>query len=85
MKKDIFNGKIKKEYFSYILGYMIFFALLFVVGGALCVYAFVSEGSFIVSGERALLVVFGSVSFVLGGGYVLPQLFVSRNFPKSPK
>ena len=85
MKKDIFNGKIKKEYHSYILGYMIFFALLFVVGGALCVYAFVSEGSFNVSGERALLVVFGGVSFVLGGGYVFPQLFVIRNFPKYPK
>lgn len=85
MKKDIFNGKIKKEYYSYILGYMIFFALLFVVGGALCVYAFVSEGSFNVSGERALLVVFGGGSFVLGGGYVFPQLFVIRNFPKYPK
>lgn len=85
MKKDIFNGKIKKEYYSYILVYMIFFALLFVVGGALCVYAFVSEGSFNVSGERALLVVFGGVFFVLGGGYVFPQLFVIRNFPKYPK
>ena len=85
MKKDIFKGKIKKEYFSYILGYMIFFMLLFVVGGALCIYAFVSEGSFHVSGKNLLLATFGAVSFALGGGYVFPQLFLIRNFPKYPK
>lgn len=85
LKKDIFNGKIKKEYYSYILGCMIFFALLFVVGGALCICAFVSEGSFNVSGERVLLVVFGVALFVLGAGYVFPQLFIIRNFPKYPK
>ena len=85
LKKDIFNGKIKKEYFSYILGCMIFFMLLFVVGGALCIYAFISEGSFHVSGWRLLLATFGVVAFVLGGGYVFPQLFLIRNFPKYPK
>ena len=85
MEKDIFHGKIKKEYFSYILGCMIFFMLLFVVGGALCIYAFVLEGSFNVSGERLLLAIFGVVAFVLGGGYVFPQLFLIRNFPKYPK
>lgn len=85
MKKDIFNGKIKKEYFSYILAYMIFFLLLFVVGGALCIYVLVSEGSFNVSGERFLLATFGVISFILGGGYVFPQLFVIRNFPKYPR
>ncbi|MBR2907075.1 MAG: hypothetical protein IKC26_03415 [Clostridia bacterium] len=86
MKKDIFfKGKIKKEYFSYIFGCMIFFILLFVVGGALCIYAFVLEGSFHVSGVRSLLAIFGIVSFVLGGGYVFPQLFIIRNFPKYPK
>ncbi len=85
MKKDIFKGKIKKEYFSYILGCMIFFILLFAVGGALCIYAFVLEGSFNVSGERLLLAIFGVVAFVLGGGYVFPQLFLIRNFPNYPK
>ena len=85
MKKDIFKGKIKKEYFSYILGCMIFFMLLFVVGGALCIYAFISEGSFHVSGWRLLLAMFGVVLFVLGGGYVFPHLFVIRKFPKYPK
>ena len=85
MKKDIFKGKLKKEYFSYILGCMIFFMLLFVVGGALCIYAFVLEGTFNVSGNRLLLAMFGVVSFALGGGYVFSQLFVIRNFPKYPK
>ena len=85
MKEDIFKGKIKKEYYSYILVYIIFFLLLFVVGVALCIYAFVLEGSFNVSGERALLVVFGVGLLALGGGYVFPQLFVISNFPKYPK
>ena len=81
MKKDIFKGKIKKEYFSYILGCMIFFMLLFAVGGALCIYAFVWG----TSGEHVLFTVFGVVGLLLGGGYVFPQLFVIRNFPKYPK
>lgn len=85
LKKDIFKGKIKKEYYSYILGYIIFFLLLFVVGLSLCIYAFVLEGSFNVSGERFLLAIFGVAAFVLGGGYVFPQLFLIRNFPKYPK
>lgn len=84
-RKDIFNGKVKKEYFSYILGYMIFFSLLFVVGVALCIYAFVSEGTFNVSGERLLLAVFGVVALILGGGCVFPQFFLVRKFPKYPK
>jgi hypothetical protein len=60
---------------------MIFFALLFVIGGALCIYAFVWG----TSGERVLITVFGVVGLLLGGGYVFPQLFVIRNFPKYPK
>ena len=64
---------------------MIFFMLLFVVGGALCIYAFVLEGSFNVSGERLLLATFGVVSFALGGVYVFLELLVIRNFPKYPK
>ena len=85
MKKDIFNGKIKKEYFSYILGSMFFFALLFVIGVALCICPFVLEGSFHVSGDRVLLVIFGVVALILGGGCVFPQIFLVRNFPKYPK
>lgn len=64
---------------------MIFFMLLFVAGGALCIYAFVSEGSFQVSGWRLLLATFGVALLVLGGWYVFPQLFVILNFPKYPK
>ncbi|MBR5314958.1 MAG: hypothetical protein IKU45_06065, partial [Clostridia bacterium] len=55
------------------------------VGGALCIFAFASEGSFNVSGERVLFVVFGVAFLALGGGYVFPQLFVIRKFPKYPK
>lgn len=85
MKKDIFKGKIKKEYFSYILVYMIFFVLLFVGVGALCVYASICEMTTNTYGERLSIASFGVISFVLGGVYVFLELLVIRNFPKYPK
>ena len=84
-KKDIFNGKIKKEYFSYIFGCMIFFMLLFVVGTALCIYTCILGMTSNILGERGVIAVFGVAGFVIGGGYVFPTLFVIRKFPKYPK
>ena len=85
MKKDIFNGKIKKEYFSYILAYMIFFVLLFVGVGALCVYASIWGMTTNTSGERLLIASFGAIAFLLAGIYVFLELLVIRNFPKHEK
>ena len=84
-KKDIFNGKIKKEYFSYIFAYMIFFLLLFVAIGVLCIYGSIWEMTTNSSGERLLMVFFGVISFVLAGVYVFLELLVIRNFPKYEK
>lgn len=84
-KKDIFHGKVKKEYYSYILGYMIFFALLFVVGMALCLYAYVLEQQSKAFEMRFLFAVFGVFGLIVGGGYVPPALFVIRKFPGYPK
>ena len=69
LKKDIFKGKIKKEYFSYILVYMIFFVLLFVGVGALCVYASICGMTTNSYGERLLIASFGVIAFVLAGVY----------------
>ncbi len=85
MKKDIFKGKIKREYFSYILGYMIFFVLLFVGVGALCVYASVWVMTGNTLGERLLIVALGVIAFVLAVVYVFLELFVIYNFPKHKK
>lgn len=85
MKKDIFNGKIKKEYFSYILVYMVFFVLLFVGVGALCVYASIWGMTANTSGERLLIASFGGIAFLLAGIYVFLELLVIRNFPKHEK
>lgn len=85
MKKDIFHGKIKKEYFSYILGYMIFFVLLLGAVGALCIYASIWKMTTNTYGERLLIASFGVIAFVLAGVYVFLEMLVIRNFPKHPK
>ena len=85
MKKDIFNEKIKKEYFSYILGYMIFFVLLFIAIGALCIYASICGMTTNTYGERLLIASFGVIAFVLAGVYVFLELLVIHNFPKYKK
>ena len=85
MKKDIFHGKIKKEYFSNILVYMIFFVLLFVGVGALCVYASICGMTTNSYGERLLIASFGVIAFVLAGVYVFLELLVIHNFPKYKK
>ena len=85
MKKDIFHGKIKQEYFSYILGYMIFFVLLFIAVGALCIYASIWGMKTNNSGERLLIAYFGMIAFVLAGVYVFLEFLVIHNFPKYQK
>lgn len=82
MKKDIFHGKIKQEYFSYILGYMIFFVLLFIAIGALCIYASIWGMTTNSSGERLLIASFGVIAFVLASVYVFLEFLVIHNFPK---
>lgn len=85
MKKDIFHGKIKEEYFSYILGYMIFFVLLFIAIGALCIYASIWGMTTNSSGERLLIASFGVIAFVLASLYVFLEFLVIHNFPKYQK
>ena len=85
LKKDIFHGKIKQEYFSYILGYMIFFVLLFIAIGALCIYASIWGMTTNSSGERLLIASFGVIAFVLAGVYVFLEFLVIHNFPKYQK
>ena len=85
MKKDIFHGKIKQEYFSYILGYMIFFVLLFIAIGALCIYASICGMTTNSSGERLLIASFGMIAFVLAGVYVFLEFLVIHNYPKYQK
>lgn len=85
MRKDIFNGKIKKEYFSYILIYMIFFVLLFIGVGALCMYASILGMRTNTSGERLLVVSLGGLSFMLAFVYLFLELLVVRRFPRYSK
>ena len=85
MKKDIFNGKIKKEYYSYILIYLIFFVLLLVAVGALCIYASAWGMASNTSGERVLIVAIGIFSFVLAFVDLFLELLVIRKYPQHQK
>ena len=85
MKKDIFHGKIKQEYFSYILVYMIFFVLLFAGAGVLCICASVWGMTSNTSDERFLIASFGVIAFILAGVYVFFEMLVIRGFPKYEK
>lgn len=82
MKRDIFHGKIKKEYFSYILVYMIFFLLLLVGVGVLCACAAIWGMKSNSMGERLLIAGFGTVTLVLAVVYLYLELLVIRRFPK---
>ena len=82
MKRDIFHGKIKKEYYSYILIYMIFFLILLVGVGAVCVCAVVWGMKSNSMGERLLIAGFGTVTLVLAVVYLYLELLVIRRFPK---
>ena len=85
MKRDIFHGKIKKEYFSYILVYMIFFLLLLVGVGVLCVCAAIWGMKSNSMEERLLVAAFGAIALVLAFVYLFLELLVIRRFPKYEK
>lgn len=84
MKKDIFHGKIKKEYFSYILIHLIFVALLmFVVGGmVLGVGIWANAGPIIAIISMRIL---GVAIIALGSSYVVGCMLVIRKYPKYKK
>jgi hypothetical protein len=80
LKKDIFNGKIKKEYFSYILVRTILFFLLFAGTGGMCIYA-----SFRLVASGFMLAVFGSSALLLAFVFLFLELLVIFRFPKHEK
>lgn len=83
-KKDIFNGKIKKEYFSYILIYMIFIALLMLVIGGM----FLGVGLWANAGPVLAIIfmrILGVVIIAQGIAYVVGCMLVIRKYPKYEK
>lgn len=82
MKKDIFNGKIKKEYFSYILVYMIFMTLFFGGIGGLCLYVAISGMTGDAFGGLFIFSLFGVVGSIFAVLCSVGEMIVIRNFPK---
>ncbi len=80
-KKDIFNGKIKKEYVSYLITSYIVISILF--SPILCFFAYIFihapiEGKIIVG-----LVLLGTLYLTIINPFL--TLFVIRQYPKYPK
>lgn len=84
-KKDIFNGKIKEEYFSYILVYMIFFVVLFLGVGIFVICGTVWGAAANPLHERILLIAVGAVICLLSPVYLFLELLVIRQYPKYAK
>ncbi len=83
-KKDIFNGMIKKEYFSYILVSMIFLTLLFLgVGGlVLGVGIWANAGP---TSSIMVMRILGIALILLGFAYFFITVLVIRKYPKYEK
>ena len=83
MKKDIFNRKIKPEFFTYILASMIIVTLVFVVSGCWLLYCAISGD--IDDMTKLVTAILGVISLLFGVSTPFLQLFVIRNYPKYPK
>ena len=64
---------------------MLFFVLLLVGIGILCICASIWGMTTNTSGERLLIVAFGGISFILAFVYLFLELLVVRRFPKYTK
>ena len=83
MKKDIFNGKVKREYISYIWFTIILVIGIFVGGGSLLLYsAFQHESGTV---DRNGLIFLGILHCLIGALYFLITIIYIRNYPKYPK
>lgn len=78
MKKDIFNGKVKKEYISYLLTSYIVISVLFLPMAGVCCVMFVKapvEGKFIIGLATLACVYLAVINPIL-------TLFVIRQYPR---
>ncbi|MBQ7968431.1 MAG: hypothetical protein IJ292_01230 [Clostridia bacterium] len=83
LKKDLFNGKIKREYVSYIWTTIIIVALVFFGCGGLFLYISLLGNTN--SNTSLLLLVFGIVSYLFGAWYSFGTFFFIRQYPKHKK
>ena len=80
MKKDIFNGNIKCEFFAYMLVSYAVEMLAFCGVGVLLILISFADG--VTYGADILLLAFGIASCVFGVLYIVGSLFVIRTYPK---
>ena len=80
VKKDIFNGNIKREFMSYTWTSIIIVTLVFFACGALFLY--VSFFTDIDAKVGILLLTFGIVSLLFSVCYPLGTIFLIRKYPR---
>ena len=83
MKKDFFNGNIKRKFVSYIWTSIIIIAVSFFGCSGLFLYCFFAASAD--NTARILLLVLCVVSFLLGVWYSFGTIFIIRKYPKYKK
>jgi len=80
VKKDIFNGNIKREFFSYMLiSYAVETVVFCGIGALLILLSFANN---VTNGAAIFLLMLGIASCVFGVWYIVVSLFVIRTYPK---
>ncbi len=88
MKWDIFNGKIKKEYYGYMMFSFIFTSLISLGGsaiGVLIVYGVISGTSTASLISTIIAFVLGVIFIIQSPIFIFLELFAIRNYPKYEK
>ena len=86
MKKDVFNGKVKREYVGYVwFGLILFFLLCAAVGGLLLYVAITAKSGDHVPFFKFLFGLLGVGSILLGLAYMLGGIYVIRTYPAHEK
>ena len=84
MKKDIFNGNIKKEYINYVKYSLVFVSILFFIFFvSFLLFALLYEK--VEYAARILLFIFSGLSFLASFLYPTVSIYAIRNYSKHPK
>ena len=85
MKKDVFYGKIRREYISYIMTTTIAITTILVAAGALFLYAAFVASAVDPLQDRIVLGALGAVCFLPAAAFVFIRLFAIKKYPKYEK
>ena len=84
MKKDIYNGKVKKELISHVTFSIIFFSIIS-LGLAIFFLLFALLYDDLKDSVRILTFILSALCFILGIAFPPITIYLYRSYPKHPK